>query len=87
MDHHCEWVGNCIGQYNSKIYFHLLVNVFVHSLMGTFVIIYNYDYLLDTSTNVVYFCITILPNVYAIYESYRLIQDFGQSIKNNQTLI
>ena len=55
--------------------------------MGTFVIIYNYDYLLDTSTNVVYFCITILPNVYAIYESYRLIQDFGQSIKNNQTLI
>lgn len=31
MDHHCQWMGNCVGQFNAKSYCHFLVNVFAHN--------------------------------------------------------
>ena len=31
MDHHCDWLNTCIGQYNIKPFVHLIVNLFVNS--------------------------------------------------------
>jgi len=43
MDHHCQWIGNCIGQYNSKTYLHFLLNIFAHHIIVLFyVFVWNY---------------------------------------------
>lgn len=67
MDHHCEWVGNCIGRYNNKLYLHLLINVFVHCLIIACLILYNYDSVLNSTLNVIYFSLASLLDLYAIY--------------------
>jgi hypothetical protein len=87
MDHHCDWVGNCIGQYNSKVYFHLLVNTLFHSSMVLLIIIFNFRSLLDVTQYKIYYLILLIPMLYAVYESHRLIQDFWASVTKNQTLI
>ena len=43
MDHHCEWVGNCIGQHNTKIYVQLLVHLMVHSILEVGIMAWRYD--------------------------------------------
>lgn len=42
LDHHCNFIGNCVGQYNYKVYVHLLVNGFVHASMVTFIALWNW---------------------------------------------
>jgi hypothetical protein len=29
MDHHCDWLNCCVGQFNCKIYLQILINLFV----------------------------------------------------------
>jgi hypothetical protein len=87
MDHHCNWVGNCIGQYNSKVYLHLLANIFIHCLVILINIASSYSTLFDTSQYSIYYLIVIVPVSYACFESYRLGSDFLQLVRQNQTLI
>lgn len=87
MDHHCNWISNCIGQFNSKVYLHLLVHMFIHSLLTLVVIAYNYASLFDVQQYAIYYLIDFIPALYAGYETYRLISDFLTSVKKNQTLI
>jgi hypothetical protein len=67
MDHHCSWVGNCIGQYNSKVYLHLVVNIFFHSGLVLLVTIANYRSLFDFSQYNVYYLLILIPCLYAFY--------------------
>lgn len=87
MDHHCDWVDNCIGQFNTKIYIHLLVNVFLHSVFELIVIAFNFDKLIDYSNYEIYYWFNIFSGIYLVYESYRLLKDFWSNLKKNQTLV
>lgn len=32
MDHHCDWLGCCVGQFNYKLYIHILANLLLIGL-------------------------------------------------------
>ena len=34
MDHHCDWLNCCVGQFNCKVYVHILVNLLVVGLVS-----------------------------------------------------
>lgn len=87
MDHHCTWVGNCIGQYNAKVYLHLLIHVFIHCSAILTITGLNYSHLMDYNRWEIFYLLTIVPAIYGLYESQRLIRDFRDSVENNQTLI
>ena len=42
LDHHCEFVNNCIGQYNFKVYVHLLINGLLHGAIVTMIALWKY---------------------------------------------
>jgi len=87
MDHHCEWVSNCIGFFNFKVYLHLLINVLLNSLFSIIITIINYSLLFTTKTYIFLFLFTFLPALYVVFESARLINDAYQALTHNQTLI
>lgn len=87
MDHHCEWIDNCIAQFNFKVYLHLLLQTFAHSLATLLIILSKYEELLDISQYAIYYLVILVPVIYSTWESYRLIKDFWLCIRNNQTLI
>lgn len=87
MDHHCTWLGNCIGHFNAKIYIHLLVHLFINSFCSLLICIGHADLLFTVETNYFYLCIIIFPSLYTVYETQRLITDFFKGISKNQTLI
>jgi hypothetical protein len=60
-------VGNCIGQHNSKVYLHLLVNALIHALAEAAVITYHYQSILTFNNTYSLFTLTILPALFAIY--------------------
>lgn len=88
MDHHCQWIGNCMGQFNFKPFVHYVFNLFGHNLI-LFVNIFVCN-LMDVLTNTgrsVYFLLLLIPILFALYETQRLIRDFYHMVKENQTLI
>ena len=80
MDHHCEWFGCCIGQFNGKIYLQALINII---LMAIF-------YIIDRTSiwmwNIWHSILMILA-IFSIYQGGRLLRDYINSVKTNQTLI
>jgi palmitoyltransferase len=87
LDHHCNFVDNCIGQYNSKVYVHFLANALLHSLAVITVTAINYNHLLDFTSISALFTLTILPALFGAYECSRLLRAFWTTVKRNQTLI
>lgn len=87
LDHHCNFVGNCLGQHNSKVYVHLLLNALFHAIAETAVIAYHYASLLQFNNAHALFTLTLLPTLFALYESTRLLRAFHTTLKRNQTLV
>lgn len=87
MDHHCQWIGNCVGFFNFKVYIHLLVNSFLNSLCSIVVSLQSYHLLFSNQTYHFLFTISFFPAVYVLFESGRLLNDCWQSLRENQTLI
>ena len=87
LDHHCDFVGNCVGQYNFKVYVHLLVHTLFHTMTVTAITIWNWKDLLSFTSVKALFWFTILPGFFGIYESLRLLLAFKTTVERNQTLI
>ena len=87
LDHHCHFVGNCIGQYNTKVYVHFLLNLFLHSLAIVIVAGVHYQGLLEFKSRQALFWLVLLPTLFALYETQRLLRAFWLTVKRNQTLI
>ncbi len=67
LDHHCNFVDNCIGQHNFKVYVHFLVNAFLHSLAVTAIIAWNCKKLFDFSSKYALYWFLLLPGLFGIY--------------------
>lgn len=41
MDHHCPWVGNCVGHNNHKLFWNFLFNALCGCMIVSFNMLYN----------------------------------------------
>ena len=88
MDHHCQWIGNCVGQFNCRPFLHYLVNLFIHAfvIFGN-VFVWNLFDVLTNTGRAVYLLILLIPVLFVLFETQRLLRDFFHMVKENQTLI
>lgn len=87
LDHHCNFIGNCVGYYNFKVYTHFLVHCCLHSLVVTIIIACNCNSLFSFNSVKAFYWLTLLPALFGIYENLRLLLAFKTTIDRNQTLI
>lgn len=67
MDHHCDWIDNCIGQFNSKVYLHFLVNFAIQSLLTIINVLSRFSKLFHNNNNEVYLLVIFIPSLYGLY--------------------
>jgi len=87
MDHHCDFVGNCIGQYNYKVYVHLLINAFIHAFVVTCIIAWSWRGMIGLKGWNGFYWLLILPALFGMFETCRLLIAFKTTVVRNQTLI
>ena len=89
MDHHCDWLNTCIGQYNMRPFVHLIVNLFINSIYTIIVVIgFDISEIIMNSDRKIYLLVCLLlPSFFLGYETQRLIKDVWTMWKSNQTLV
>lgn len=89
MDHHCAWVGNCIGMFNTKHF--ILMNIFLFILLSTsalihiitFVMLILSNYLRGNAWVVIYLIINSFTSLGGILFQGKLLFDLVWSIKHD----
>jgi hypothetical protein len=87
LDHHCGFVGNCVGQYNFKVYVHLLINGFFHATVVSLLMLLNFKEMMGLQSTKGFYWLLVLPGLFGLYETGRLLKSFWDTVKRNQTLI
>ena len=67
LDHHCNFVDNCIGQYNFKMYVHLLVNSWIHAMVVILVIGWEWKGIIGLEGVRGLYWIIVIPAAFAVY--------------------
>ena len=76
-----------MGQHNYKVYVHFLVNGFVHAALVSVIMLWNWRDVLGLKDWMGLFWLVVLPALFGMYETGRLITAFKVTVKRNQTLI
>ena len=60
MDHHCGFIGNCVGQRNFKSFFLFLFSFIIHSILTIFFLILCIKNLIETPFHFIIFFISMI---------------------------
>lgn len=90
MDHHCDWVGNCISATNLYLYVQLLALGLFYSFWLLLLLVLGLPTLLSREVSLLWVLPAgslILLSLLACFETHRLLRDQWEAVCENQTLV